>query len=158
MQLIGNSVKELKEGLIPEDECSYRSELDDIIEKKLMFKIMVKESNINKYDEVYKVIMFVEDKVLFKEYNHPSLTYTESLFEGGQNYGGDELFEEALSSTLAGKKTRMRCINPRLAERYLNQRWLRSSVMQGMIPRVKPFLLTGMPPSWVRSMLISTPN
>ncbi|PHT55574.1 hypothetical protein CQW23_04060 [Capsicum baccatum] len=95
MQLIGKSAKELKERLIPDDECSYPSELDDIIEKKFMlddiieknimwndiiekkfmFKSMVKESNINKYDEVYKVVEFVDDEVLFKEYSHPSLTY-----------------------------------------------------------------------------------
>ncbi|KAF3620454.1 putative late blight resistance protein -like protein R1B-16-like [Capsicum annuum] len=98
MQLIGKSAKELKEGLIPDDECSYPSELDDIIEKKFMlddiiekkfmwgdiiekkfmFKIMVKESNINKHDEVYKVVKFVDDEVLFKEYSHPSLTYNVS--------------------------------------------------------------------------------
>ncbi|KAF3613373.1 putative MATE efflux family protein 6-like [Capsicum annuum] len=102
MQFIGKSAKELKEGLIPDDECSYQSELDVIIEKKFMFKIMVKESNINKHDEVYKVVKFVDDEVLFKEYNHPSLIYNEPLFEGGQNYGGDELFEAPIKNSLSG--------------------------------------------------------
>ncbi|KAM3266228.1 hypothetical protein P3L10_003222 [Capsicum annuum] len=94
VQLMGKTAKELKEGLIDDDECSYPSELDDIVEKKLMFKVLVKESNIYKQDEVYKVLKFADDESLFKEYCHLSLKYTDSLFEGAQNKGGDELFEE----------------------------------------------------------------
>ncbi|KAF3615438.1 putative late blight resistance protein -like protein R1B-16-like [Capsicum annuum] len=90
---MGKTAKKLKEGLIDDDECSYSSELDDVIEKNLMFKVMVKEFNIIKQDEVYKVVKFADDEALFKEYRHPSLKYTESLFEGTQNKGGDELFE-----------------------------------------------------------------
>ncbi|KAF3665526.1 putative late blight resistance protein -like protein R1B-16-like [Capsicum annuum] len=78
VQLMGKTAKELKEGLIDDDECSYPSELDDIIEKKLMFKVMVKESNIYKQDEVYKVLKFADDESLFEKYCHPSLKYTVS--------------------------------------------------------------------------------
>ncbi|PHT38867.1 Acetylornithine aminotransferase, chloroplastic/mitochondrial [Capsicum baccatum] len=73
VQLMGKTAKEIKEGLIDDDECSYPSELDDIVEKKLMFKVMVKESNIYKQDEVYKVLKFADDESLSKEYCHPSL-------------------------------------------------------------------------------------
>ncbi|KAF3629099.1 putative late blight resistance protein -like protein R1B-16-like [Capsicum annuum] len=34
VQLMGKTAKELKEGLIDDDDCSYPSELDDIVEKK----------------------------------------------------------------------------------------------------------------------------
>ncbi|KAF3619935.1 putative late blight resistance protein -like protein R1B-16-like [Capsicum annuum] len=78
VQLMGKTAKELKEGLIDDDECSYPSELDDIVEKKLMFKVLVKESNIYKQDEVYKVLKFADDESLFKEYCHLSLKYTVS--------------------------------------------------------------------------------
>ncbi|PHU27734.1 hypothetical protein BC332_06066, partial [Capsicum chinense] len=76
VQLMGKTAKELKEGLIDDDEYPYPSELDDIVEKKLMFKVMVKESNIYKQDEVYKVLKFADDESLLKEYCHPSLKYT----------------------------------------------------------------------------------
>ncbi|KAM3356081.1 hypothetical protein P3S68_022795 [Capsicum galapagoense] len=102
VQLLGKTVKEPKEGLIDDDECSYPSELDDIVEKKLMFKVMVKESNIYKQDEVCKVLKFVDDEALFKEYCHPSLEYTDSLFEGAQNKGSDELFETLIKNNLSG--------------------------------------------------------
>ncbi|PHT91834.1 hypothetical protein T459_06947 [Capsicum annuum] len=78
VQHMGKTAKELKEGLIDDDEYPYPSELDDIVEKKLMFKVMVKESNIYKQDEVYKVLKFADDESLFKEYCHPSLKYTAS--------------------------------------------------------------------------------
>ncbi|XP_047258058.1 uncharacterized protein LOC124890275 [Capsicum annuum] len=78
VQLMGKTAKELKESLIDNDECSYPSELNDIVEKRLMFKVMVKESNIYKQDEIYKVLKFADDESLFKEYCHPSLKYTVS--------------------------------------------------------------------------------
>ncbi|KAM3361985.1 hypothetical protein P3S68_016839 [Capsicum galapagoense] len=98
VQLMGKTAKELKEGLIDDDECSYPSELDDIIDKNLMFKVMVKESNIYKQDEVFKVLKFADDESLFEKCCHPSLKYSDSLFEGAQNKGGDELFESCGSS------------------------------------------------------------
>ncbi|KAM3251694.1 hypothetical protein P3L10_005764 [Capsicum annuum] len=62
VQLMGKTAKELKEGLIDDDDCSYPSELDDIVEKK----------------------------------TH------DSLFEGAQNKGGDELFETPIKNNLSG--------------------------------------------------------
>ncbi|XP_070038381.1 replication protein A 70 kDa DNA-binding subunit B-like isoform X1 [Nicotiana tomentosiformis] len=78
MQLIGKSAKELKERLletsIADADCSYPSELDDILYKKFMFKVIVKQENIESQVEVYKVLKLSDDDDLLKEYNH-------SLFE-----------------------------------------------------------------------------
>ncbi|KAF3652351.1 putative late blight resistance protein -like protein R1B-16-like [Capsicum annuum] len=79
VRLMKKTTKELKNDLIDGDECSYPSKLDDIIEKELIFKIMVKESNITKKDKVYKVVKFADDQALFKEYCYPSLKYTVSV-------------------------------------------------------------------------------
>ncbi|KAM3282330.1 hypothetical protein P3S67_025975 [Capsicum chacoense] len=103
MQLIGKSAKESKEGLISDDECSYPSELDDIIERKLMFKIMFKESNITKHDEVYKVVKFVDDDVLFKEYSHPSLIDTTSI-KNNLSGCGSSLTEVSVSVDMTKNK------------------------------------------------------
>ncbi|XP_075105114.1 uncharacterized protein LOC142179323 [Nicotiana tabacum] len=56
MQIIGKSAKELKQGLVEtsivDDDRSYPSELDDILYKRFMFKVIVKSSNIEKKDQV----------------------------------------------------------------------------------------------------------
>ncbi|XP_015163399.1 uncharacterized protein [Solanum tuberosum] len=95
-QLIEKPAKELNEGLLENVECSYPSELDDLIEKKLMFKVMIEESNISKKDDVYKVIEFTNDETLLKKYCQPSIqvTLNDSSFDYGQSYGGDKHFEE----------------------------------------------------------------
>ncbi|KAF3616372.1 hypothetical protein FXO37_35096 [Capsicum annuum] len=55
VQLMGKTAKELKEDLIDDDECSYPSELDDIIEKKNMFKDSLFEGAQNKRgDELFE--------------------------------------------------------------------------------------------------------
>ncbi|KAH0636164.1 hypothetical protein KY289_036079 [Solanum tuberosum] len=76
LQLIGKTAKELKEGLIGDADNGYPTELDTLIEKKLMFKVRIKDSNINKNDNVYKVVKFIDDEALLKEYCHPSLIHS----------------------------------------------------------------------------------
>ncbi|KAH0633307.1 hypothetical protein KY284_036093 [Solanum tuberosum] len=76
LQLIGKTAKELKEGLIGDANNGYPTELDTLIEKKLMFKVRIKDSNINKNDNVYKVVKFIDDEALLKEYCHPSLIHS----------------------------------------------------------------------------------
>ncbi|KAH0650462.1 hypothetical protein KY284_030374 [Solanum tuberosum] len=76
LQLIGKTAKELKEGLIGDADNGYPTELDTLIEKKLMFKVQIKDSNINKNDNVYKVVKFIDDEALLKEYCHPSLIHS----------------------------------------------------------------------------------
>ncbi|KAM3308474.1 hypothetical protein P3S67_010218 [Capsicum chacoense] len=89
-----------------------------------MFKIVVKESNIHKHDEVYKVIKFHDDVVFFKEYCHPSLKYDslDSLFEGGQSYKGDELFETPIKHNLSERGSSLTDINTDLTEKYYFKR------------------------------------
>ncbi|KAG5610169.1 hypothetical protein H5410_021450, partial [Solanum commersonii] len=73
IQLLGKTAKELKEGLLEDAESSYPTKLGDLMEKKFMFKILIKDSNINKKDNVYKVVNFTYDVALLKEYCHPDL-------------------------------------------------------------------------------------
>ncbi|KAH0728080.1 hypothetical protein KY284_003945 [Solanum tuberosum] len=70
------TTKELKEELIGDANIGYPIELDTLIEKKLMFKVHIKDSNINKNDNVYKVVKFINDEALLKEYCHPSLIHS----------------------------------------------------------------------------------
>lgn len=73
IQLLGKTAKELKEGLLEDEESSYPTELGDLMEKKFMFKILIKDSNINRKDNVYKVVNFTDDDTLLKEFCHPDL-------------------------------------------------------------------------------------
>ncbi|KAH0672640.1 hypothetical protein KY290_024875 [Solanum tuberosum] len=75
LQLIGKTAKELKAGLIGDADMGYPIEIDSLIEKRLMFKVQIKDSNINKNDNVYKVVKFIDDEALLKEYCHPSLIH-----------------------------------------------------------------------------------
>ncbi|KAK6784117.1 hypothetical protein RDI58_017571 [Solanum bulbocastanum] len=81
LQLIGKTAKELKVGLIGDADMGYPIELDYLIEKRLMFKVQIKDSNINKHDNVGKVVKLIDDEALLKEYCHPSINYTQ--FERG---------------------------------------------------------------------------
>ncbi|KAH0652357.1 hypothetical protein KY289_030035 [Solanum tuberosum] len=75
LQLIEKTVNELKAGLIGDANMGYPIELDSLIEKRLMFKVQIKDSNINKNDNVYRVVKFIDDEALLKEYCHPSLIH-----------------------------------------------------------------------------------
>ncbi|KAG5611050.1 hypothetical protein H5410_022331 [Solanum commersonii] len=61
LELIGKSAKELNEG------CPYPSELDDLIEEKLMFKVRNKKLNIKRKDPFYEVVRFTDDETLLKK-------------------------------------------------------------------------------------------
>ncbi|KAH0691484.1 hypothetical protein KY289_018842 [Solanum tuberosum] len=93
LQLIGKTAKELKEGLIGDADNGYPTELDTLIEKKLMFKVQIKDSNINKNDNVYKVVKFIDDEALLKEYCHPSLIHSliEASLDCEQSIDEDKL-------------------------------------------------------------------
>ncbi|OIT19814.1 hypothetical protein A4A49_55871, partial [Nicotiana attenuata] len=98
MQLIGRSAKELKESSLENSladaNCSYPSELDAIIYKKLMFKVIVKQENIESQVEVYKVLKLSDDDDLLKEYGHSLFedNITDPKFFDGQSSSGDKLF------------------------------------------------------------------
>uniref|UniRef100_M1AR15 Uncharacterized protein n=1 Tax=Solanum tuberosum TaxID=4113 RepID=M1AR15_SOLTU len=103
IQLLGKTAKELKEGLLEDEESSYPTELGDLMEKKFMFKILIKDSNINKKDNVYKVVNFTDDDTLLKEFCHPDLqdNLNKSLFEYEQSYDEDKLFETPIKSSIS---------------------------------------------------------
>ncbi|KAG5583393.1 hypothetical protein H5410_054020 [Solanum commersonii] len=104
LQLIGKTAKELKERLIGDADNGYPTELDTLIEKKLMFKVQIKDSNINKNDNVYKVVKFIDDEALLKEYCHPSLIHslTEASLDCEQSIDEDKLIE-TLSAAIRSK-------------------------------------------------------
>ncbi|KAH0650218.1 hypothetical protein KY284_030130 [Solanum tuberosum] len=103
IQLLGKTAKELKEGLLEDDESSYPIELGDLMEKKFMFKILTKDSNINRKDNVYKVVNFTDDDTLLKEFCRPDLqdSLNKSLFECEQSYDEDKLFETPIKSSIS---------------------------------------------------------
>lgn len=53
----------------------YSIELDALIEKRLMCKVQIKDPTINKNNDVYKVVNFIDDEALLKKYCHPSLIH-----------------------------------------------------------------------------------
>ncbi|XP_009770498.2 replication protein A 70 kDa DNA-binding subunit B-like [Nicotiana sylvestris] len=98
-QLIGKSAKELKEGLVETSDAdadySYPGELDDILDKKFMFKVIVKQTNIESQDEVYQVVKVTNDDDLLKEYAHSSFedTITDPLeIPEGQILGEEKVY------------------------------------------------------------------
>ncbi|KAH0757749.1 hypothetical protein KY290_021242 [Solanum tuberosum] len=103
LQLIGKSAKELKEGLIVDADNGYPTELDTLIEKKLMFKVQIKDSNINKNDNVYKVVKFIDDEALLKEYCHPSLIHSliEASLDCEQSIDEDKLIETPIKNSIS---------------------------------------------------------
>ncbi|OIS95847.1 hypothetical protein A4A49_51206 [Nicotiana attenuata] len=74
MFLIGKSENKLKKGLLENagdvDKSSYPVELNNILERKFIFKVTVKRSNIQMQDEVYNVVSFTNEEHLIKKYTH----------------------------------------------------------------------------------------
>ncbi|KAG5609534.1 hypothetical protein H5410_020815 [Solanum commersonii] len=103
LQLIGKTAKELKAGLIGDADMGYPIEIDSLIKKRLMFKIQIKDSNINKNDNVYKVVKFIDDEALLKEYCHPSLIHNlnEAILDCGQSYDEDKLIETPIKNNIS---------------------------------------------------------
>ncbi|KAG5605764.1 hypothetical protein H5410_027256 [Solanum commersonii] len=73
----------------------YPIEIDSLIEKRLMFKVQIKDSNINRNDNAYKVVKFIDDEALLNEYCHSSLIHNlnEATLDCGQSYDEDKLIE-----------------------------------------------------------------
>ncbi|XP_070004394.1 uncharacterized protein [Nicotiana sylvestris] len=89
-------------------DCSYPSELDDILNKKFMFKVIVKQTNIESQYEVYKVVKVTDDDDLLKEYAHSSFEDTitdpleipEGQISGEEKVYGDFVAESKMKSIL----------------------------------------------------------
>ncbi|OIT19985.1 hypothetical protein A4A49_58359, partial [Nicotiana attenuata] len=82
--LIGKSANELKDGLLENtggvDKPSYPMELNNILQRKFMFKVIVKSSNLRLQDEVYSVVKLTDDDHLIQKYSPapPSDAFTGS--------------------------------------------------------------------------------
>ncbi|XP_019251019.1 PREDICTED: uncharacterized protein LOC109229933 [Nicotiana attenuata] len=52
------------------DEYSYPVELNNILQRKFMFKVIVKSSNIRSHAEIYSVVKLTDDEQLINKYDH----------------------------------------------------------------------------------------
>ncbi|KAF3617700.1 hypothetical protein FXO38_33836 [Capsicum annuum] len=72
MSLIGKSANDLKEELLQntgnDDGPSYPIELNNILQRKFIFKVIVKDKNIQNH-EVYSVVKILDDEDLIKKYS-----------------------------------------------------------------------------------------
>ncbi|KAM3270136.1 hypothetical protein P3S67_030042 [Capsicum chacoense] len=88
MNLIGRTTIELVKGSL-ENGCvsSYQLELDNILDREVMFKVAVKKETIDQHNEVYTVLKFSDDKDLINQYHlAPSEeTCTDSVAENEVN-------------------------------------------------------------------------
>ncbi|OIT32899.1 hypothetical protein A4A49_57727, partial [Nicotiana attenuata] len=97
--LIGKSANELNEISIEAstviDECSYPVELYDILDKKVLFKVTAKSSNIKVHAEVYNVVKISEDDNLIHQYSQFAQddTFTDPDFECQQHTDADTTFK-----------------------------------------------------------------
>uniref|UniRef100_M1BM56 Uncharacterized protein n=1 Tax=Solanum tuberosum TaxID=4113 RepID=M1BM56_SOLTU len=68
-----------------------------------MFKVQIKDSNINKNDNVYKVVKFIDDEALLKEYCHPSLIHSliEASLDCEQSIDEDKLIETPIKNSIS---------------------------------------------------------
>ncbi|KAM3376102.1 hypothetical protein P3S68_014816 [Capsicum galapagoense] len=69
VKLVGKTVTKLAKGLLKNvGVSSYPLELDNILDREIMFQVAIKKDNIEQYDEVYTVLKFSDDKDLIKQY------------------------------------------------------------------------------------------
>ncbi|MCD9645443.1 hypothetical protein HAX54_034352 [Datura stramonium] len=73
-KLIGKSASQLngqlEETSDTDDGGTYPLELDTILDKMILFKVVVKRSNIEVHNEVYTVIKISDDEDLIKQFRH----------------------------------------------------------------------------------------
>ncbi|OIT08182.1 hypothetical protein A4A49_63239, partial [Nicotiana attenuata] len=99
ISLIGKSANELNkisiEASAAVDECSYPVELYDILDKKVLFKVSVKSSNIKVHAEVYNVVKISEDDNLIQQYKQSAQddTFTDPDFECQQHTDANTTFK-----------------------------------------------------------------
>ncbi|WMV13606.1 hypothetical protein MTR67_006991 [Solanum verrucosum] len=67
-----------------------------------MFKVQIKDSNINKNDNVYKVVKFIDDEALLKEY-YPSLIHSlaEASLDCELSIDEDKLIETPIKNSIS---------------------------------------------------------
>ncbi|XP_019227069.1 PREDICTED: uncharacterized protein LOC109208414 [Nicotiana attenuata] len=101
MFLIGKSAKELKEGFLANtgvvDKYPYPVELNNVLERKFMFKVIVKSSNIQLQQEVYSVVKLTDEEQLIRKYSPdpPSFDLTDPEFNNNQDFDGEKECEDS---------------------------------------------------------------
>ncbi|XP_019237637.1 PREDICTED: uncharacterized protein LOC109217820 [Nicotiana attenuata] len=100
--LIGKSANELNESSIETSgavDDSYPVELYDILDKKLLFKVTVKSSNIKVHAEVYNVIKISDDDNLIQQYSQSPQddTFTDPDFECEQHTDANTTFKDSMA-------------------------------------------------------------
>ncbi|XP_070005389.1 uncharacterized protein [Nicotiana sylvestris] len=101
--LIGKFANELNEISIETyaaiDECSYPVELYDILDKKVLFKVTIKSSNIKVHAEVYNVVKISEDDNLIQQYSQSPQddTFIDPDFECEQHTNADTTFKDSMA-------------------------------------------------------------
>ncbi|XP_019225111.1 PREDICTED: uncharacterized protein LOC109206712 [Nicotiana attenuata] len=120
-KLIEKSADTLKEDVVETSgvayECSHPLEIDAILDRKFMFKLTVKPSNIEENDEVYTVVKVSDDEDLIQKYSSSSeaeaYAFTDPDFNNEQVTSGDtrdkdsKADNEMISPTLTpAKRTR----------------------------------------------------
>nr|XP_016512213.1 PREDICTED: uncharacterized protein LOC107829254 [Nicotiana tabacum] len=94
--LIGKFANELKEGLLENtggvDKPSCPMELNNILQRKFMFKVIVKSSNLRLQDEAYSVVKLTDDDHLIQKYSPapPSDNFTDPDFNTDQGVDGEK--------------------------------------------------------------------
>ncbi|XP_070045164.1 uncharacterized protein [Nicotiana tomentosiformis] len=101
MFLIGKSANELKEVLRENtgavDKCSYPVDLNNILERKFMFKVIIKRSNIQLQGEVYSVVKLTNDEQLINKYSPAphSDAFNDPDFNTNQSLDGEKECEDS---------------------------------------------------------------
>ncbi|OIT07662.1 hypothetical protein A4A49_53005 [Nicotiana attenuata] len=103
--LIGKSANELKEVLLENtraiDEYSYPVVLNNILQRKIVFKVIVKSSNIRLHAEVNSVVKFTDEEQLIEKYDQAahSDAFTDPDFNTNQRLDGEKECEVANFNT-----------------------------------------------------------
>ncbi|XP_019233931.1 PREDICTED: uncharacterized protein LOC109214470 [Nicotiana attenuata] len=101
MFLIGKSAKELKEGFLENtgavEKYPYPVELNNILQRKFMFKVIIKRENIHLQKEVYSVVKLTDEEQLINKYSsdQPSDDLTEPDFNNNQVLDGEKECEDS---------------------------------------------------------------
>ncbi|XP_075097341.1 uncharacterized protein LOC107807402 [Nicotiana tabacum] len=99
--LIGKSAKELKEGFLENtgavDKYPYPVELNNILQRKFMFKVIIKTKNIHQQKEVYSIVKLTDEEQLINKYSpaQPSDDLTEPDFNNIQVLDGEKECEDS---------------------------------------------------------------
>ncbi|XP_019261666.1 PREDICTED: uncharacterized protein LOC109239540 [Nicotiana attenuata] len=102
-KLIGKSADTLKEGVVETSgaayECSHPLEIEAILDRKFMFKLTVKSSNIDENDEVYIVVKVSDDEDIIQKYSPSSEadTFTDPDFNNEQVTSGDTRDKDSMA-------------------------------------------------------------